>query len=342
MTREPASSGSDATPGTGGPPADDTGGPGAPEAISPPSRRRRPPPPRLAPQALSQRRGGGLEGLAWLGRPPEVGATPQYRAVRLLARFLLFGVFRFRVTVTGREHVPARGGYLLVAAAHRGWADPFVVHHALPPVPRPWFLGSAPSAFTARWKERLLHWIGGMLPVWRGGVGVDQHVAACRAVVDAGGVFVQMPEGTVSGPPGRIGPFRVGAALIALRTGASILPLAIAGTEELYLGRRMAAHVLPLTDAAALLGAGWDGIVPPAGSKDELELAKRLTAALEDVLGPEVGRLHPATVDSPDHPRRLRGWLTWLLLARGRLDRLLPGEPPEARDTTGDDGRGPT
>ncbi len=78
-----------------------------------------------------------------------------------------------------------------------------------------------------------------------------------------GAVFVQMPEGTVSGPPGRIGPFRIGAALIALRTGAPIVPLAIAGTEELYLGRRMASRVLPPTSARELLGDGRDGAARP-------------------------------------------------------------------------------
>ena len=31
-----------------------------------------------------------------------------------------------------------------------------------------------------------------------------------RAVIANGGVFAQMPEGTVSGPPGRLGPLRCG------------------------------------------------------------------------------------------------------------------------------------
>ena len=73
-------------------------------------------------------------------------------------------------------------------------------------------------------------------------------------MIGNGGVFVQMPEGTVSGPPGRIGPFRTGWAVIALRTDAPIVPLAMAGTEELYLGRRMASRVLPVTSARALAG----------------------------------------------------------------------------------------
>ena len=113
------------------------------------------------------------------------------------------------------------GGYLLVAGAHRGWMDPFVVMHALPVEPRCWILGSGPSTFTTRWREWLVRRIGGLLPVWRGGVGIDPHVASARAVVDAGAVFVQMPEGTVSGPPGRLGAMRTGWAIIALRTDAA-------------------------------------------------------------------------------------------------------------------------
>ena len=86
-----------------------------------------------------------------------------------------------------------------------------------------------------------------------------------------------MPEGTVSGPPGRLGPFRIGWALIALRTGAPIVPLAMAGTEELYIGKRMASRVLPADAVAGLLGPDWDGVVPSRGSREELELAQRLT-----------------------------------------------------------------
>ena len=274
---------------------------------------------RIRPEALAAARGGAREGLAWLGRQPEARASLLYRFLRLVARFLLFGLFRFRIATSGQEHLPA-GGYLLIAAAHRGWIDPFVAMHALPAEPRCWFLGSGPSTFTSWWRERLLHRLGGLLPVWRGGLGVEGHVQSARAVVAAGAVFVQMPEGTVNGPPGRLGPFRPGAALIALRTGATIVPLAMAGTEELYLGRRMASRVLPPTSARELLGDTWDGVLPEPGSREELELAKRASDALAARLGPVVEELHPATVDPPSHPRRLRRRLTWLLLGPGPLE----------------------
>ena len=199
--------------------------------------------------------------------------------------------------------------------------DPFVVLHAIPAQPRAWFLGSGPSTFTSRWRERLIRRVGGLLPVWRGGVGVAAHVASAQAVVANGGVFAQMPEGTVSGPPGRIGPFRNGWALIALRVPAPIVPLAMAGTEELYLGRRIASRVLPVTSARALAGLGPNDPLPAPDSREELALARAITSALADVIGPVVEELAPGTVDPPGHPRRLRKRLTWLLLRPGRLDR---------------------
>ncbi len=195
--------------------------------------------------------------------------------------------------------------------------DPFLIMHALPLEPRVWFLGSGPSAFSARWREALLHRLGGMLPVWRGGIGIEQHVASARAVLEEGGIFVLIPEGGVAGPPDRLAPFRFGSALIALRLGAPILPIALAGSAELYVGRRMITRLLEMTTAARLLGPDWpaDGILPEEGSRAELELAHRLTERLAELLGPVVAEIYPGTVDPPGRPRRLRG-LTWLFLAR--------------------------
>ncbi|MEA2608137.1 MAG: 1-acyl-sn-glycerol-3-phosphate acyltransferase [Chloroflexota bacterium] len=243
-----------------------------------------------------------------------------YRLVRLAARFVIFAGFRFRLSTEGQERLPG-GGYLLVAAAHRGWMDPFVVLHALPVEPRAWFLGSGPSTFTSRWRERFVHRLGGLLPVWRGGLGIDPHVASAQAVIGNGGVFVQMPEGTVSGPPGRIGQFRTGWAVIALRTDAPIVPFAIAGTDELYVGRRMASRILPVTSARALASLDAEAPLPTTGSREELVVARRMSERLAELLGPVVEELQARTVDPPAHPRRLRRRLTWLLLRPGRLDR---------------------
>jgi Acyltransferase len=289
-------------------------------AEAPQQGRRRVPPARLSPQALADAHGGARQGLAWLGRVPESRASLLVRALRLFARFVCFGLLGFQVRTSGQELIP-KGGYLLVAAAHRGWMDPFVVMHALPVEPRCWILGSGPSTFTAPWREWLARRLGGLLPVWRGGVGIDTHVASARAVLDNGAVFVQMPEGTISGPPGRLGAMRHGWAIIAQRTDARILPLAMAGTEELYVGRRMASRVLPLTTVRELAGLPPEADFPAPGSREEMELARLMTDALTARLGPVVEALHASTIDPPDHPRRLRRRLTWLLLRPGRLDR---------------------
>jgi 1-acyl-sn-glycerol-3-phosphate acyltransferase len=294
---------------------------------------------------MAAARGGAVEGLDWLGRPPEADASLFVRFMAIVARVILFGLFRFHVQVDGRDLLPRTGGYIVIAAAHRGWMDPFVVLVSLPLQPRVWFLGSGPSAFGPRWREALIHRLGGLLPVWRGGVGVEKHVVAARAVIANGAVFAQMPEGTVSGPAGRIGPFRIGAALIALRTQAPLVLLAMAGTEELYIGRRMVARVLPPTSVAELLGSDWDGRLPIEGSREELDLAHRLTDRFAERLGPAVEQLYPWTVDPTAHPRRLRERLTWLLLRKGRLDReASPHDDPPATDpptTTGPDGTDP-
>ncbi len=84
---------------------------------------------------------------AWPGSAARPRRRPRRctALLRLVARFAVLRASSGSGSATsGQEHIPPAGGYLLVAAAHRGWMDPFVVMHALPTEPRAWFLGSAP------------------------------------------------------------------------------------------------------------------------------------------------------------------------------------------------------
>src|SRR5947207_3267663 len=83
-----------------------------------------------------------------------------------------------------------------------------------------------------------------------------------------------------------IGPFRTGWAIIALRTDAPVVPFAIAGTEELYLGHRMASRVLEPTTARALAGLAPGAALPEPGSRAEFEVARRMSEALAALLDP--------------------------------------------------------
>ena len=249
------------------------------------------------------------EGIDWLGRTPGPQAPLLYRLLLLVARGLLFGLCRIRVRVRGAAQLPA-GGYIVVSAAHRSWIDPVVLAHALPTEPRPWFLGSGASAFDRRWKERLLRRTGGLLPVWRGGTDITVHERSARAVLEAGGVLALFAEGRIGGPPDAPARMRAGAALLCLRTGAPIVPVALCGTDELYRGKRVCVDILPPTTPAQLLGTAWPGPAAP-GSRDELRQARALTAALEAELAPALARSYRETVDSPSRQRRWR-WLTRL------------------------------
>jgi 1-acyl-sn-glycerol-3-phosphate acyltransferase len=268
----------------------------------------------IRPDEIRRSRQDVREGLDWLGKPPAIRAGVAFRLARALARVLLVGVFGFRVDARGRENLPLGGGYILLAALHRGWMDPFLALDAVPAEPRVWTLGSGPSGFDRPWKERLLRIVGGVLPVWRGGVGIDVHVTAARAVLERGGVFSTFVEGTIGGPPDRPTPFRHGAFVIALRTGAPIVPLAVAGAEVLYRGKRFATRVLPPVTMAELVGAAWQG-TPEPGSREELATARLAAEALEALLAPVIARIHPLTVDPPSRRRRWP-WLTGLLLGR--------------------------
>src|SRR4051794_39049152 len=106
--------------------------PGEPDAGSN-AQRQRVPPSRLAPETLAAaRQDGALEGLAWLGREPEAKASLTYRFLRLVARALLFGVFRFHISTSGQELLPS-GGYPLTAGGHPGRVGPLVAMAAHPP-----------------------------------------------------------------------------------------------------------------------------------------------------------------------------------------------------------------
>ena len=263
----------------------------------------------VRPEALAAARGAPpKEGLDWLGRAPDGRLGLLARLLSAMASLVLFRIAAVRVRVEGRERLP-RSGFLVAAALHRGYVDPLVAIRALPAEPRPWFIGSGPSQFQSRWREALLRHLGGMLPVWRGGVDADVHVDAARAVVDAGCPFVVFIEGAVAGEPDRLHRVRAGVGLLALRLGdVPIVPMALAGSDDLYRGKRIAVRFLAPVTARELAGAEWPAGPPSPGTREEIRLARLLTDRLGERLQGAITELYPGTVDPPERPRRWR-WL---------------------------------
>src|SRR5438477_11637332 len=156
-----------------------------------------------------------------------------YRALRAPVRGVLARWFGLHVE--GTEHLPDRGPYL-VAANHHNYLDAIVLGVSVP----------APIAFLVMprvWRATPLH------PAFHRHVGsiplqVDRaDVGALRralAALERGRVVGIFPEGPFS-VRGRLERGLPGVALLALRSGAPVVPAGIAGTFEALVGR--ACHI---------------------------------------------------------------------------------------------------
>lgn len=147
------------------------------------------------------------------------------RGVLAIAAALTF-IYCRRYEAEGGSHVPASGG-VIVVSNHLNNADPPMIQRALPRY----------VCFMAK-KEMIeapiigpLFRAWGAFPVRRGEADLHALREACR-VVQSGEMLMMFPEGTRS-RTGKLGEGHPGTAIIARRTGAPILPVAITGTENI-------------------------------------------------------------------------------------------------------------
>jgi 1-acyl-sn-glycerol-3-phosphate acyltransferase len=142
--------------------------------------------------------------------------------------------------IQGRQNVP-RQGPLIVASNHLSNGDPPILTGV---VPRQIAWMAKAEWFKTPVIGRLFR-MAGMIPVRRFEADL-QALRRSQDVLKQGGALAMFPEGTRGGDQGlRAG--EPGTALIALRTGAPIVPIAIWGTEHVKLPRdlfrRTRAHV---------------------------------------------------------------------------------------------------
>ncbi len=128
--------------------------------------------------------------------------------------------------VEGRENVPKRGGAILVSN-HLNNADPCIIPGALN---RRVITMAKREMFKWPVISLLFRFIGAF-PVDREGADLSA-IREAQAVVHDGFLLLMFPEGTRS-KDRQLHQGFAGTALIAYRTGAPIIPVAITGTEHL-------------------------------------------------------------------------------------------------------------
>jgi len=166
-----------------------------------------------------------------------VASVPDRTSARLTARMsdwwylfwkLVMSAF-FKMTtfyrIEGREHEPRRGPFI-ATGNHASAADPLIIGAAL----------RHRAAFMAKAELFAVPVVGpwlrsiGSFPVRRGQPD-RSAIRRSHEVLNAGGVLMMFPEGTRS-PDGRLQEPEPGAALLALRTGVPVLPVAVVNSHR--------------------------------------------------------------------------------------------------------------
>jgi 1-acyl-sn-glycerol-3-phosphate acyltransferase len=209
--------------------------------------------------------------------PPRL--TPFKRAFAALVRAALRAVARVRVSGTG--HLPETGP-LLVVANHASNVDGVLLAAWLQPALK------RPIRFLA--KEQLFRTplrpvleVFGTIMVRAGGSDVDAYRLA-RAALKRGEVVGIFPEGSRS-PDGVLRDAFDGVTLLAARSGATVLPVGLSGTDR-FLPR---GSVRPRVGTTLTLRVGEPFRVTLEPSLDR---RAALTRATDELMG-RIGRLLP-------------------------------------------------
>jgi len=186
--------------------------------------------------------------------------TMLVRLFALLAR--IFARTFTNVRIEGLEHIPKTGSVLL-AANHISNLDPVVCG----------------AWFTLGLRRRRIHWLGkrelfdwpvigwasahgGVHPVNRGNADVESFRLATK-ILESGYVLFVFPEGTRS-PTGELQEAKDGTAMLAMRTGARIVPIGINETDAVWRKGQKMPSAWPRRTVTVRIGESFaiDDVVP--------------------------------------------------------------------------------
>lgn len=209
-----------------------------------------------------------------------VGRSLTSRIAYAVVRGLLLLLCKvwFRVSVSGREHLPKAGAYI-IAPVHRSNID----------TPLSSFVTTRRVRFMGKdslWKSRvfgaLFSLLGGF-PVTRGSADLEA-LKRCVAVLDSGEPLVMFPEGTrQSGPV--LHQLFDGPVYVAMKRGVPIVPVGIGGSERVMRkGSKMIwPHKCHISIGEPIEVAQSEGRLDRSRmAATTTELARRLQSAFDD------------------------------------------------------------
>jgi 1-acyl-sn-glycerol-3-phosphate acyltransferase len=193
----------------------------------------------------------------------------------------------WRPTIEGAANVP-RHGPVIVASNHRSFVDSVVIPIC---APRPvsflakaeYFTGRGVKGAANRWWYTAI----GAIPVDRGSHRAAQEsLDAALAVLRAGGAFGIYPEGTRS-RDGRLYRGRTGVAWLALTSGAPVVPVALAGTEDIQPVGSSRPRVRPVTVrfGSPMVFTTRTGVAP---GRQRREVTDQIMAAIQALSGQQL------------------------------------------------------
>ncbi len=210
-----------------------------------------------------------------------------------------------RVSVEGLEHVPPDGP-LILASNHVSNADP--------PFIASWLTSALGRPIHWMAKAEALEWpLAGWFMRQNGCFGIRRGAAdteafrLAKSVLDDGRVLGAFPEGTRS-PTGALQHAKDGVTLLALRTGAAVLPIGVAGTDRFWprgakvwrVGGRIALRVGEPFELERLVGPdGRRESLDDVTTRLMLRIAKLLPERHRGVYAGPLAGAAGASVDDP-------------------------------------------
>ncbi len=177
----------------------------------------------------------------------------------------------YTVSVEHAENIPT--GAAIIAPNHLNHIDPFLLLSILPGDPFLYILGDARTLFNKEWKRWLIRIAGGVIPIdrlWKEEKavirGAEQRkdlaqladeisrdvpdgaaISTLRrlesihtAIFQQGDSLLIFPEGALGVEEGKLRlPLKRGALLYAIQSGAPIVPVAIIGSHDVYLRKKI-------------------------------------------------------------------------------------------------------